>query len=68
MGAGADHTQLTRPLPCVRYGPDKINDHYFEFDTICDATQTRQDAVTELCDTNDETGLDFILVCERGGG
>merc|ERR1712167_120396 len=33
-----------------------------EFDTICDATQVRQDAVDELCDTHDDVGLDFILV------
>jgi 4-hydroxy-3-methylbut-2-enyl diphosphate reductase len=43
-------------------GPDKINDHYYEFDTICDATQVRQDAVDALCDTHEKNGLDFILV------
>lgn len=31
-----------------RFGPDAINLHYMVMDTICDATQERQDAVTEL--------------------
>ncbi len=36
----------------------QIKDHYAEFDTICDATQERQDAITELM----EEKLDFILI------
>jgi 4-hydroxy-3-methylbut-2-en-1-yl diphosphate reductase len=44
-----------------KYGPDKLMDHYAEFDTICDATQERQDAVTELS-TNINDKLDFVLV------
>jgi 4-hydroxy-3-methylbut-2-enyl diphosphate reductase len=35
-----------------------VNNHYKEFDTICDATQERQDAITDLL----EEPLDFILV------
>lgn len=61
--------QLFQKTIMAIYGPDKINEHYFEFDTICDATQVRQDAVEELCNNHDEmrsegddTGLDFILV------
>merc|ERR1712146_855905 len=27
-----------------KFGPDKVLEHYREFDTICDATQERQDA------------------------
>mmetsp|Transcript_51613 Transcript_51613/g.144270 ORF Transcript_51613/g.144270 Transcript_51613/m.144270 type:complete len:265 (-) Transcript_51613:292-1086(-) len=56
--------QLLQRTIMAKYGPDKINEHYFEFDTICDATQTRQDAVSELCDwsSQDDIGLDFILV------
>merc|ERR1739848_951321 len=37
----------------------------YEFDTICDATQVRQDAVDELCNMHldpDQPDLDFILV------
>ena len=48
---------------------ENLNEHYYEFDTICDATQVRQDAVEELCDTHDDLlkedgarGLDFIVV------
>lgn len=44
------------------YGPASVDEHYNEFDTICDATQERQDAVTELVENADGLGLDFILV------
>lgn len=35
-----------------------MNEHYKEFDTICDATQERQDAITDLL----EEPLDMVLV------
>jgi len=58
--------QLLQKTMMKTFGPDLINEHYYEFDTICDATQVRQDAVDELCSmTLDETNpitLDFILV------
>ena len=44
------------------HGPAVVDEHYMEFDTICDATQERQDAVSELVDNSSELGLDFILV------
>jgi 4-hydroxy-3-methylbut-2-enyl diphosphate reductase len=31
-----------------RYGPDHVTEHFRTFDTICSATQERQDAVVEL--------------------
>jgi len=31
-----------------RYGADRLGDHFRSFDTICSATQERQDAVVEL--------------------
>lgn len=45
-----------------KFGPSEVNEHYMEFDTICDATQERQDAVTELVQIAKQDGLDFILV------
>merc|ERR1711862_493774 len=33
-----------------------------EFDTICDATQERQDAISEMVEDAEELNLDFILV------
>eukprot|EP01036_Dinobryon_divergens_P032230 gene32231-41773_t len=43
-----------------KYGPTDLALHYAEFDTICDATQERQDAVTDLVANKDE--LEFVLV------
>jgi 4-hydroxy-3-methylbut-2-enyl diphosphate reductase len=44
------------------YGPENIKEHFAAFDTICDATQVRQDAVTAMTEEAAETPLDFILV------
>lgn len=41
-----------------RYGEDKTAQRFQSFDTICSATQERQDAVLELC----REGLDLMLV------
>lgn len=54
--------QLLQKAMMKKYGPAEVNSHYAEFDTICDATQERQDAVSELVDNAQEYGLDFILV------
>jgi len=57
--------QLLQKTMMKKFGPDLINEHYYEFDTICDATQVRQDAVDELCNMHDNPkapDLDFILV------
>jgi 4-hydroxy-3-methylbut-2-en-1-yl diphosphate reductase len=54
--------QLFQKTMMKKFGPSDLDAHYFEFDTICDATQERQDAVSELVDNSKEYGLDFILV------
>lgn len=54
--------QLLQKAMMKKYGPVDAKDHYMEFDTICDATQERQDAVHELTENSKELGLDFILV------
>lgn len=54
--------QLLQKAMMKKYGPVNVKEHYMEFDTICDATQERQDAVHELTEKASELGLDFILV------
>jgi 4-hydroxy-3-methylbut-2-enyl diphosphate reductase len=41
-----------------KYGPQALNDRFLAFNTICDATQERQDAMFELVDEP----LDLMLV------
>ncbi|MEH2125920.1 4-hydroxy-3-methylbut-2-enyl diphosphate reductase [Nostoc sp.] len=41
-----------------KYGPTELNQHFQSFNTICDATQERQDAMLELVEHN----LDLIVV------
>ena len=40
------------------YGPANINDHFLAFNTICDATEERQDAMFSLVDED----LDILVV------
>jgi len=54
--------QLFQTTLMKKHGPNKANEHYMEFDTICDATQERQDAVSELVENAKELDLEFILV------
>lgn len=54
--------QLLQKTMMAKYGPVDSEKHYMEFDTICDATQERQDAVHELVENVEDLGLDFILV------
>ncbi|NEZ65052.1 4-hydroxy-3-methylbut-2-enyl diphosphate reductase [Leptolyngbyaceae cyanobacterium CCMR0082] len=44
-----------------KYGPQVINEHFSSFNTICDATQERQDAMFELVD------MDMDLMVVIGG-
>lgn len=43
-----------------KFGPAVLAEHYAEFDTICDATQERQDALIDMVGPGNE--LDFVLV------
>ena len=42
--------------------PDEAADRFVAFDTICSATQERQDAIHEMVDDESVKDLDFILV------
>ena len=44
-----------------KYGPENSKERFIAFDTICDATQVRQDAISEMISAEDYD-LDFILV------
>merc|ERR1712070_632673 len=44
------------------YGPENVSSNFAAFDTICDATQVRQDAISELSTPEGFKGIDFILV------
>ncbi len=41
-----------------KYGPAAVNEHFMSFNTICDATQERQDAMYDLVDQD----LDLMVV------
>lgn len=40
--------QLFERTVLKKYGPQRLNEHFMSFNTICDATQERQDAMFEL--------------------
>ena len=52
IGKLFEHTMLKK------YGPIELNQHFLSFNTICDATQERQDAMFQLVDER----LDLMVV------
>ena len=52
IGKLFEHTMLKK------YGPQALNDHFLSFNTICDATQERQDAMFDLV----KESLDLMVV------
>ncbi|MGF1487914.1 MAG: 4-hydroxy-3-methylbut-2-enyl diphosphate reductase [Prochloraceae cyanobacterium] len=42
-----------------KYGPTEVNDHFMSFNTICDATQERQDAMLDLVE--EELSLMIVI-------
>ena len=52
IGKLFEHTMLKK------YGPTVLNQHFLSFNTICDATQERQDAMFDLVDEK----LDLMVV------
>jgi 4-hydroxy-3-methylbut-2-enyl diphosphate reductase len=56
--------RLFEKVMMQEHGAENIKSHFAAFDTICDATQVRQDAITEMSEEAGEEGkgLDFILV------
>lgn len=59
MSESLEIGEMFRDAMRDRYGKGVLADHYREFDTICSATQERQDAVIALLD---EHQLDLMLV------
>ena len=52
IGKLFEHTMMQK------YGVENVNDHFLAFNTICDATQERQDAMFEIV----EEDLDLMIV------
>ena len=50
--------EMLRQAMIARYGEDDLSDHFHSFDTICSATQDRQDAVRRL----EHEKIDLMIV------
>ena len=54
--------RLLEKTMMAAFGAENVAEHFAAFDTICDATQVRQDAITEMSDPESAAALDFVLV------
>ena len=56
--------KLLEKTMMTKYGPAELNKHFMIMDTICDATQERQDAVYDMTGQQDNASekLDMMLV------
>ncbi len=59
MSESLEIAEMFREAMTARYGGDVLADHYRSFDTICSATQERQDAVIDLLNRE---ALDLMVV------
>src|SRR4029079_68853 len=59
MSESLEIGEMFREAMTARYGAASIDTHFRSFDTICSATQERQDAVIALLD---ERALDLMIV------
>ena len=59
MSESLEIAEMLRQAMAQRYGEAALGGHFRSFDTICSATQERQDAVLALLD---ETPLDLMIV------
>jgi 4-hydroxy-3-methylbut-2-enyl diphosphate reductase len=59
MSESLEIGEMFRGAMTARYGSEKLPEHFRAFDTICSATQERQDAVIALLDQH---RLDLMLV------
>src|SRR6185503_18880658 len=50
--------EMLRVAMVARYGHDNLAEHFYSFDTICSATQDRQDAVKRIADD----AVDLMIV------
>ena len=59
MSESMEIAEMLKAEMAIRYGAEALSSHFRAFDTICSATQDRQDAVLELLNQN---LLDLMLV------
>jgi 4-hydroxy-3-methylbut-2-enyl diphosphate reductase len=59
MNESLEIQEILRQAMIDRYGADRLAEHFRAFDTICSATQDRQDAVLELLRRDD---IDLMIV------